>query len=176
MSSVGAWQVWRAFCVWGQHLCRPWVTQGHRRREPSQPWQLQGISLSLAEVLGPEGNSRELPPGALGKQSPCALGMCLGGCLVSPRPQGGHSWDSGPLPPVSLPSVAVAVAMGGQGPRAGGWDGPAALTGSVLPPTPNRRGPEGQHPHQVPALLPGRGGEGQLLGVWVPCTPHLLEP
>ncbi|OWK10020.1 hypothetical protein Celaphus_00005146, partial [Cervus elaphus hippelaphus] len=41
---------------------------------------------------------------------------------------------------------------------------------------PGARGPAGQHPHEVTALLPGHGGEGPLLGLRIPCTPHLLEP
>lgn len=76
---------------------------------------------------------------------------------------------------MSLPSLAV----GGEGGQAWGpgTDSTAALTGSSLPVhSLNYRSPTGQHPHQVPALFPGHGGEGPLLSLWVPCTPHLLEP
>lgn len=55
--------------------------------------------------------------------------------------------------------------------------GVAALTGCPLPVhSLHHRGPTGQHPFPVPALLPGYGGEHQLLGLRVPPAPHLLEP
>lgn len=38
------------------------------------------------------------------------------------------------------------------------------------------RGPSSQHQCQIPALLPGCGGEGQLLSIGVPHAPYLLEP
>ena len=101
-----------------------------------------------------------------------------GGCLVnsgSLRSQSQGCRSLGALP--SFLPRGLRLRGGAGGPVLGAWDNTAALT-SFSPPvhsvTP--RGPAGQHPHQVTALLPGHGGEGPLLGLRIPCTPHLLEP
>lgn len=85
--------------------------------------------------------------------------------------------DSGPLGPL-LPTSVPSMTLGMERrPGLGTRSSVAALTGCPLPVhSLHHRGPTGQHPYPVPALLPGYGGEHQLLGLRVPPTPHLLEP
>lgn len=103
--------------------------------------------------------------------------MCLGAAWSTLVPREAALKDAGPLGSF-FPVFPLSMAAGrSRGPRAGYLDNTAALTSSCPPVhSLNSRGPAGQHPHQVTALLPGHGGEGPLLGLRIPCTPHLLEP
>ena len=122
--------------------------------------------------------SSRLPPGAIGNSGLHVAWGCAWGLPGQPR-----------FPEKLLPRMQVLRGPfflclcclwpqgGAGGPGLGTWDNMAALTSSSPPiHSLNSRGPAGQHPHQVTALFPGHGGEGPLLGLWIPCTPHLLEP
>ena len=127
-------------------------------------------------------NSRELesPPGCIGKSAPL--------CHPTPAcPRDVPGWLPGQPQSLRKPLLGIQALpglcflhlchlwlwRGGWGPWAGGL-GQLSCPDRFF--SLNRRGPAGQHSHQVPALLPGHGGEGPLLSLWVPGAPHLLEP